>query len=119
MSQENVTIYHNPRCSKSRATLELLEQQGIEPQIIEYMKDPPDVETLHKILGLLDLSARDLLRSNEQVFKDAGLDDEDLNEDEILDALSQCPTLLQRPIVIVDDNKAAIGRPPESVLDIL
>ena len=114
-----VTIYYNPKCSKSRGTLELLEQKGINPEIIEYMNDPPDQETLTKIVKMLGVPARDLLRSNEQVFKDAGLDDSDLTDDEILEALAQCPTLLQRPIVVVDDKKAALGRPPENVLEIL
>lgn len=119
MSESTVTIYHNPRCSKSRQTLELLEERQIHPQIIEYMKDPPDRETLEHIVSLLGVPIRQLLRSNEQVFKDAGLDEADLSDEELLDALSQCPTLLQRPIVIVDDKRAAIGRPPESVLEIL
>ena len=119
MSDANFTLYHNPRCSKSRATLELLQQNNVEPNIIEYMKDPPDVETLKKICGLLGLPVRSLLRTNEQVYKDAGLDDPDLPDDEILDALSQCPTLLQRPILVVDDKKAALGRPPENVLGII
>lgn len=119
MSNKTVTLYYNPRCSKSRAALELLEKNDIEPTIIDYMKEPPEVETLEHIVDLLGVPIRDLLRSNEQVFKDAGMDDEDLPEDEILDALSQCPTLLQRPIVIVDDKKAVIARPPERLLEII
>jgi len=119
MSYSSVTIYYNPQCSKSRATLELLEQNNIEPNIIEYMKEPPDVETLEKIIDLLGVSVRDLIRSHEQVFKDAGLDDSDLTDAELLEALSQCPTLLQRPIVVIDDIKAALGRPPENILEIL
>lgn len=119
MSTPSVTIYHNPSCSKSRATLELLTERGIEPEIIEYMKEPPNEETLRHIVDLLGIEVRQLLRSNEQVFKDAGLDDGDLAEKDIIEALSQCPTLLQRPIVVVDNNKAALGRPPESVLEIL
>ena len=119
MSKSSVTIYHNPRCSKSRQTLQLLEENNVEPNIIEYMKEPPDIDTLQKIINLLGVSVRDLLRTNEQVYKDAGLDESDLSDDDILEALSQCPTLLQRPIVVVDDEKAAIGRPPESVLEII
>ncbi len=119
MSSTSIVIYHNPRCSKSRATLELLQERGIEPEIVEYMKEPPDKETLARLVKLLGVSPRELLRTNEQVYKDAGLDEEDLSDEDILDALSQCPTILQRPIVVVDDEKAAIGRPPESVLDIL
>lgn len=119
MTQSTVTIYYNPQCSKSRATLKLLEENGIDPNIIEYMKEPPDIKTLQKIIELLGITARDLLRTHEQVFKDAGLDDNDLPDNELLEALSQCPTLLQRPIVIIDDKKAAIGRPPENILEIL
>ena len=119
MSRSTVVIYHNPRCSKSRATLELLQEQGVEPEIVEYMKEPPNKETLAHLVDLLGVSARELLRTNEQVYKDAGLDESDLSEEDILDALAQCPTILQRPIVVVDDEKAAIGRPPENVLEIL
>ncbi len=119
MSDTTVVMYHNPRCSKSRATLELLQERGIEPEIVEYMKDPPDKRTLQHLVELLGVSPRELLRTNEQVYKDAGLDESDLSDEDILDALAQCPTILQRPIVVVDDEKAAIGRPPEQVLDIL
>ena len=114
-----VTIYYNPKCSKSRGTLELLQEKGIDPEIIEYMDDPPDQQTLAHIVKMLGLPARDLLRTTEQVFKDAGLDDTDLSDEAILEAISQCPTLLQRPIVVVDDKKAALGRPPENILEIL
>jgi arsenate reductase (glutaredoxin) len=119
MDKSSVTIYHNPRCSKSRATLQLLEDNDIQPNIIEYMKEPPDIETLKNIVNMLGLPVRDLLRSHEQVFKDAGMDDADLTEEEIYEAISQCPTLLERPIVVVDDSKAALGRPPEKVLEII
>lgn len=119
MANTQVTIYYNPRCSKSRQTLELLEQQGIEPEVIEYMKDPPDIERLKQIVSMLGLPVRDLLRRTEQVFKDAGMDDADLSDDDIYEAISECPTLLQRPIVVVDNCKAALGRPPENVLEIL
>jgi len=119
MAQKHVTIYFNPRCSKSRQTLELLQQQGIEPEVIEYMKDPPDIETLKKITAMLGLPIRDLLRTTEQDFKDAGMDDADLTDDDIYEAISECPTLLQRPIVIIDNEKAALGRPAENILKIL
>lgn len=119
MSQQKVTIYHNPRCSKSRETLNLLTEQGIEPEVVEYMKTQPDQELIRKLQSLLGLDIREMIRSNEKVYKDAGLDDENLTDDALVEAVSQCPSLLQRPIVVVDDQKAAIGRPPESVLDIL
>lgn len=119
MTKQGVTIYYNPNCSKSRQTLQLLEEQNITPTIIEYMNEPPNIETLQNITRLLGLPIRDLLRTTEAVYKDAGLDDFDLTDDDILEALSECPSLLQRPIVIVDDKRAALGRPPENVLEIL
>ena len=113
-----VTIYHNPRCSKSRQTLELLYQQGIEPEIIEYLKTPPDKSTLKKILKLLNIKPRELMRIREPVYKEAGLNNDGLNDDQLLTALLENPVLIERPIVLAN-GKAAIGRPPESVLAIL
>jgi len=112
------TLYHNPRCSKSRATLELLQSKGIEPQIIEYLKTPPDAETLKKILKLLGMTPRELMRKNEAAFKEAGLDDTNLSDDELVAAMIEHPILIERPILFAND-KAAIGRPPENVLSIL
>jgi arsenate reductase len=113
-----VTIYHNPRCSKSRQTLELLIRQGIEPEIIEYLKTPPDRSTLKKIFKLLDIKPRDLMRNKEPEYKEAGLDDGDLNDEQLITAMLEYPVLIERPIVLAN-GRAAIGRPPESVLDIL
>ncbi len=113
-----VTIYHNPRCSKSRQTLELLYQKGIEPEIIEYLKTPPDKSTLKKILKLLNVKPRELMRIKEPLYKEAGLDNDGLNDDQLLTALLEYPVLIERPIVLAN-GKAAIGRPPESVLAIL
>jgi arsenate reductase len=113
-----VTIYHNPRCSKSRQTLELLVQQGIEPEIVEYLKTPPDKNTLKKILKLLDIGPRDLMRKKESVYKETGLDDGNLDDEQIITAMLKYPVLIERPIVLAN-GRAAIGRPPESVLDIL
>ncbi len=112
------TLYHNPRCSKSRATLELLQSKGIEPEIIEYLKTPPDAETLKKILKLLSMTPRELMRKNEAAFKEAGLDDTNLSDDELVAAMIEHPILIERPILLAND-KAAIGRPPENVLSIL
>ena len=114
----NITLYHNPRCSKSRATLELLKSKGIEPRIIEYLKSPPDAATLKKILSLLGISPRELMRQNESAFKEAGLDNPDLGDDELITAMIEHPVLIERPIVLAN-GKAAIGRPPENVLNIL
>ena len=113
-----VTIYHNPRCSKSRQTLDLLTSQGIEPVVIEYLKNPPDRNTLKKILKLLNMKPRELMRAKEPVYKQAGLDSKSLNEEQLLDALVTNPILIERPIVLAN-GKAAIGRPPEAVLAIL
>jgi len=113
-----VTIFHNPRCSKSRRTLELLKSEGIEPEIIEYLKTPPDKATLKKLLEQLGLNPRELMRKNEAAFKEAGLDNEDLGDDNLIEAMVEHPILIERPIVI-DRGKAALGRPPESVFEIL
>lgn len=113
-----VTIYHNPRCSKSRQTLALLEANGVKPQIIEYLVSPPDRKTLSRILSLLDLNARDIMRTTEPVYKEKDLGNEALTEDELIDAMIENPILIERPIVITD-GKAVIGRPPENVLQIL
>lgn len=115
MSQ--VTIYHNPRCSKSRQTLELLKQNDIEPEIVEYLKTPPNAAELKDILKKLGLSAAELMRKKEDVYKELGLAGIN-NEDELITAMVNNPKLIERPIV-VQGNKAAIGRPPEAVLDIL
>jgi arsenate reductase (glutaredoxin) len=114
----SVTIYHNPRCSKSRQTLEILESRSIEPAIVEYLKTPPSPDELKRILSLLGIGARDLLRTKEPEYKELGLDDLSLSEDVIIKAMVETPRLIERPIV-VKDGKAAIGRPPEQVIDIL
>jgi len=113
-----VTIYHNPRCGKSRATLKLLEARGIRPTVIEYLKTPPDAALLKRLLRLLGLPARKLLRSKEKEYKAAGLADPKLGEDKIIAAMVKHPILIERPIVVAG-SKAALGRPPEAVLKIL
>lgn len=114
----SVTIYHNPRCSKSRQTLEILKGQNIDIEIIEYLKSSPDAETLKQILTYLNIPARELLRKGESAYKESGLDDTNLSEDELIAAMVEHPILIERPVV-VNNGKAAIGRPPESVLAIL
>ncbi len=113
-----VTIYHNPRCSKSRQTLELLRRQGMEPRIIEYLKNPPDKSELKRLLNLLGLAPRELMRRKEDAYKANGLDAGDLSDDQLVDAMIEHPVLIERPIVLAN-GKAAIGRPPENVLEIL
>lgn len=113
-----VIIYHNPRCSKSRQTLALLEEQGITPDVVRYLETPPDSEKLGKILDMLGMEPRDLMRKKEEPYAALGLDNEALSRAELIDAMVENPVLIERPIV-VRGNKAAIGRPPEQVLDIL
>ena len=114
----SVTIYHNPRCSKSRQTLQLLQDQGVEPEIIEYLKTPPSAGQLENILQMLDMEPRDLMRKNEAEYKQTGMDDKSLNRQELIDGMVATPKLIERPVVLAN-GKAAIGRPPESVLKIL
>lgn len=113
-----IQIYHNPRCSKSRATLALLKEHGIEPEVIEYLKTPPSVETLAAIAKALDLKPTEMIRRNEPAFREAGLDRPDVGDAELLEAIHEHPVLLQRPVVVAG-KRARIGRPPEAVLDIL
>ncbi|MDH3693237.1 MAG: arsenate reductase (glutaredoxin) [Gammaproteobacteria bacterium] len=113
----SVTIYHNPRCSKSRQTLQLLQDKGIEPTIVEYLKTPLNPSELKNILNLLDKPAKEIVRSNEDAFKQFDLELE-ATDDELIQAIVEQPVLLQRPIVTAN-GKATIGRPPESVLEIL
>ncbi|MES9812818.1 MAG: arsenate reductase (glutaredoxin) [Candidatus Thiodiazotropha sp.] len=114
----SVEIYHNPRCSKSRQTLQLLQDQGIDPDVVEYLKTPPDKTTLERILDMLGLEPRELMRTKEKEYKALQLDDPSLSRDQLIDAMIANPKLIERPIVI-QNGKAAIGRPPEKVLDIL
>ncbi len=113
-----VTLYHNPRCSKSRQTLALLRENDIEPTIIEYLKTPPSQSELKNILKHLDMSARDLLRKKEAAYKEENLADESLSEAAIIKKMVNHPSLIERPIVVIG-KKARIGRPPEAVLEIL
>ena len=113
-----VTIYHNPRCTKSRETLALLKKRGIEPRIIEYLQAPPSALELKGILKKLGLKPRDIIRDNETLYAKLRLKDRKVSDEELLALVAANPILLQRPIV-VNGNKAAIGRPPEKVLEIL
>lgn len=116
---KNVTIYHNPRCSKSRETLALLEQHGVEPQVVLYLDTPPSVAELKKLLQELGFtSARELMRKKEDLYKELDLADETLSGEQLLQAMVSNPKLIERPIV-VKGGKARIGRPPEQVLEIL
>lgn len=112
------TIYHNNRCSKSRQTLALIEEQGITPEIIRYLETPPDKATLKDLINKLGVGVRDIIRTGEEPYKTLNLADTSLSDEQLLDAIVTNPKLLQRPIV-VNGSKAVIGRPPENVLTIL
>ena len=114
-----VTIYHNPRCGKSRQTLAFLRDRGIEPIVVEYLKAPPDAATLRQLLDALGLDARGLMRRKEAAYKENGLDDAALDDDALVAAMVANPILIERPIVVTADGRAALGRPPEAVLGIL
>jgi len=114
----SVTIYHNPRCGKSRQTLQLLKDQGIEPVIIEYLKTPPTAKELDGILQKLGKEPRDLMRKSEAEYKNLTLGDAELDRQTLIQAMVEHPILIERPIVLAN-SKAAVGRPPENVLAIL
>lgn len=113
-----VTILHNPRCSKSRQALALLNDKGVEPQIVEYLETPPSAEELKVILEKLGLGPRDIIRKGEKIFKQLELGDASLSDTALITAMVEHPILIERPIV-VNGEKAALGRPPENVLTIL
>ncbi len=115
---DSVIIYHNPRCSKSRTTLKLLEDQGTQADIVEYLKTPPSKKQLTEILDMLGLEPRQLMCTQEAEYKENNLADESLSRSQLIDAMIKFPKLIERPIV-VSQGKAAIGRPPENVLEIL
>ena len=114
----DLTLYHNPRCSKSREALALLEARGLAPTVVRYLETPPDAEILRAVLGALGLSARQLLRSGEDAYKTLGLADPALTEAQLVDAMVAHPILIERPILVAG-NRAVVGRPPEKVLEIL
>ena len=113
-----VTIFHNPRCSKSRQTLSLIQEKNIDINIIEYLKTPPDISQLRQILKQLGYEPRQLMRKSEQIYKDLDLGNENKTAEDLIIAMTQHPILIERPIVL-SGEKAVIGRPPESVLTIL
>jgi arsenate reductase len=118
MTKNDVTIWHNPRCSKSRGALELLHERGIQPHVIDYREKPPDARELSRVLDLLHIQPRELIRRDEPEYAQLKLDEPSLTRDQLITAMVAHPILIQRPIVIAN-GKAAIGRPPEAVLSIL
>jgi arsenate reductase (glutaredoxin) len=115
---DELTIYFNPKCSKCRLSLELLEKQGQQVEVIEYLNTPPDAATLASILAMLGMEPRDLMRKQEKEYTEAGLDNPELSRTELINAMVVHPRLIERPIV-VKNGRATIGRPPEKILDIL
>ena len=113
-----IKIYHNPRCSKSRQTLALLEENGLSPEIIEYLNSPPSHQELDSLLRGLAMEPRDLMRKNESEYKELNLADEGLDRNQLIAAMLENPRLIERPIVVIGDS-VALGRPPEAVLEIL
>ena len=114
----DVTIWHNPRCSKSRQTLELIRERGIEPGIVEYLKTPPTVEQIDEALEALGIEPRELMRKKEAAYKELGLDDTSLTRAQLIAAMSENPILIERPVVF-RGKRARVGRPPEDVLSLL
>ncbi len=113
-----IKIYHNPRCSESRQTLALLKENGVSPEIVEYLTSPPSETELKQVLGYLGVGPRALMRSGEAEYKENNLGDNSLTDEQLISAMVHFPKVIQRPVVI-NGNKAAIGRPPEQVLEIL
>ena len=113
-----IKIYHNPRCSKSRKTLEIIEDQGHKPEIVKYLETPPTVSEIINVLTLLGMKPRDLMRKNEAEYKENRLGDDSLSDEQLIEMMHKFPKVIERPIVL-SNGKAAIGRPPESVLDII
>ncbi|MDP9527230.1 arsenate reductase (glutaredoxin) [Pseudomonas protegens] len=114
----DLTLYHNPRCSKSRGALELLEQRGLAPTVVRYLETPLNAAQLQRLLGKLGISARQLLRTGEEEYQTLNLADGSLSEEQLIAAIAEHPKLMERPILETAD-KAIIGRPPEHVLEIL
>ena len=114
----NYTIYHNPRCSKSRQTLALLNENGIEPEIVLYLDNTPSHSELTGLIQKLDITPRDLLRKGETEYKEQNLANKDLTDDSLIQAMVGAPKLIERPIVVCGD-RAVLGRPPENILDLV
>jgi arsenate reductase len=114
----DLTLYHNPRCSKSRGALELLEARGLTPNVVRYLETPLDAGQIKALLGKLGISARQLLRTGEDEYKMLQLADESLGEEQLIAAIAAHPKLMERPILAVGD-RAVIGRPPERILELL
>ncbi|KPC33024.1 Arsenate reductase [Pseudomonas syringae pv. cilantro] len=114
----DLTLYHNPRCTKSRGALELLQARGLSPDVVLYLETAPDAAALRDLLGKLGFGARQLLRTGEDDYKQLNLADPSLSDEQLIAAMATHPKLIERPILVVGD-KAVIGRPPENILELL
>jgi len=114
----SMTLYHNPRCSKSRQALALLQERGVEPDVVRYLENPLTAEALQTLLQQLDMGPRELLRTGEKIYKELNLREEGLSEQALINAIAEHPILMERP-VLVSGNRAVIGRPPERVLELI
>jgi arsenate reductase len=114
----DLMLYHNPRCSKSRSALELLQARGLAPEVVLYLETPPDAAQLRDVLSKLGIGARQLLRTGEDAYKQLNLADQSLTDEQLIAAMAAHPKLIERPILVAGD-KAVIGRPPENVLELL
>jgi arsenate reductase len=114
----DLMLYHNPRCSKSRSALELLQARGLAPEVVLYLETPPDAAQLRDVLSKLGIGARQLLRTGEDAYKQLNLADQGLSDEQLIAAMVDHPKLIERPILVAGD-KAVIGRPPENVLELL
>lgn len=114
----DLMLYHNPRCSKSRSALELLQARGLAPEVVLYLETPPDAAQLRDVLNKLGIAARQLLRTGEDAYKQLNLADQSLSDEQLIAAMVDHPKLIERPILVAGD-KAVIGRPPENVLELL
>jgi arsenate reductase len=114
-----IKIYHNPRCSKSRQSFSLLQENGIEPTVVEYLKTPPNQAEIKQLLKLLQMPAADIVRTGEAEFKAMGKDLKTMSEEEVITMLAEHPKLMERPIIVADDKRAVVGRPPENVLKLI
>jgi len=113
----DVTIWHNPRCSKSRAAAQLLEEKGVEAEVVKYLDTPPTREEIKSLLMMLGITARELMRTKEDIYKELGLKDVE-DEEQLIEAMAEHPKLIERPIVI-KDGKASIGRPIEKIIELI
>ena len=115
---DKIQIFYNPKCSKCRLTMDILNDKGVQMSVVEYLNTPPSAAVLNEVLDLLGLEPRELMRKHEAPYKENNLDNPDLSHEQLIQAMIDNPILIERPIII-NGNKATIGRPPEKVLDIL